>query len=99
MTYQTFAITGTYLREGYTRTQRAPLTVDGVEWLSYRTGISRYELVSADGKGTVRSNLHGSCYSAGAFGENLGKLFRSERSACEAVARAFKHRATSGGVR
>jgi hypothetical protein len=90
MTYASFESTSTYLRDDYTRTQRPPLTVDGVVFLSYRRpGVGRYVLISEDGKATVSSNYSAATYSARAHGVTLGTLFRSEKSALQRAARAL----------
>lgn len=70
------------------RTSRAPITVNGIEFCSYRVGINLYAMQDANADRDVRSNRYSSTYSAYAFGKCLGRMFRHERTALEAAAKA-----------
>jgi hypothetical protein len=75
------------------RTSRKPIVVDGVTWLSWQTGISRFAMRSEDSRLEVRANLYakGNTYSASGYAGaegwvNIGKQYRSEKGAMRAAA-------------
>lgn len=74
--------------EGWTRTSRKAEIVDGIEWRSYRSGLSSFTSVAErPGLVTVHRNYNRSTYSAYDTGKVIGRLFRSETTAMEAVAK------------
>lgn len=75
--------------EGWTRTSRPALLLDGIEWRSYRTGINAYAVLAEhETMMVVSRNYDASTYGAGVGGKGLGKRFRSETAAMLA---AIKH--------
>jgi hypothetical protein len=65
------------------RTQRPPIDIDGVVFLSYQTGISQYCLISEDGSLKVYRNAYRFTYSA-SF-KIIGKRFQSDKTAMKAA--------------
>ena len=78
-----------YHRPSYKRTSRKPVTVEGVTFESWTTGVLNYSMITTDGRGHVSRNYNRSTYSAGVDGRNLGNRFRTEEGAMRAVARAL----------
>lgn len=78
------------------RTNRKPITIDGVTFGSYRTGINAYTMMTEDGLACVwhnrgrRPNDAGNTYSASYNSVLLGRLYRSEQSALRAAAKKVK---------
>jgi hypothetical protein len=71
------------------KTKAAPITIDGVTFEAWHTGLLRYERRSLDGRAIVRDNgHHRSTYSASVDGKSLGRRFLSQRGAMIAVAKA-----------
>jgi hypothetical protein len=88
--------TTTDYRTNLERTKRPPLTVDGVTWESWKTGILAYALIREDGRATISRNWgrsNGSTFTAALDGAVLGRLYRTEVSAIKAVARASREAA------
>lgn len=77
--------------EGWTRTTRAPITVDGIEWRSYRTHPNTYALLAEHTtKAVIGRNYNKSTFSASVGGKSLGHLFRTEATAMLAASNALK---------
>lgn len=67
-----------------------PITVEGVTFHCYRTGILRSEWRSEDGVLTANRNTNRSTYHAGVNGDSVGRLFRSLKAAMGAAVKASK---------
>jgi hypothetical protein len=57
-----------YIRPEYRRTSAGHKPIDGVQFYSYRTGISRYARISEDGQIMTRANARDSGYNAYVIG-------------------------------
>lgn len=77
----------TYLKK---RTSRKPFTIGGVEWASFQTGVNTYTVYDATERAAVWRSSFRVTYRATVDGEFVGKLFRSEKSACTAAAKKLK---------
>ena len=78
-------------RTNLERTKRPPITVDGVTWESWKTGVLAYALIRADGRGMISRNWgrsNGSTFTAYLDGAVVGRLYRTEPTAMKAVAAA-----------
>lgn len=73
------------------RTARRPMIVDGVTFLCFQTGINRFTVFSEDARARVNRNIYrsGATYTASVDGKEIGRLFRSEKSAMAAAAKAM----------
>ena len=71
------------------KTKATPITVDGVTFEAWHTGILRYQRRSTDGRAIVRENgHHRSTYSASVDGVSIGNRFRCQLTAMQAAAKA-----------
>ena len=78
-------------RTNLERTKRPPITVDGVTWESWKTGVLAYALIREDGLAMISRNWgrsNGSTFTAYIDGAVLGRLYRTEVAAIKAVAKA-----------
>ena len=77
--------------EGWTRTSRAPVMVDGIEWRSYRTMPNVYKsMAEHTTKAIIGRNYNKSTFSASVDGRVVGQRFLSETSAMLAASNALK---------
>lgn len=92
-------MTETFVEPGYHKTSAVHKPVDGVQFFSYRTGISRYARISENGQIWVADNgFHRSTYGASIVGhgqlknEKTGKptRFHTQEGALTAAVKKWK---------
>ncbi|HLL28564.1 MAG TPA: hypothetical protein VKT73_13050 [Xanthobacteraceae bacterium] len=80
--------------ESYRRTSRGHVTVDGVQFFSYRVSINRYAMISEDGRLWVQRNFerttYWACIRSGGEGQSItiGRRYLTEKAAMAAAVKA-----------
>lgn len=87
----------TYIEPEYQRTRANHKPVDGVQFFSYSTGISRYARISEDGQIKTARNFEKSTFSAHVIGHGQiagpggkPKVFHTETAAAEAAVKVWR---------